>query len=152
MPPPPRELTPEDNRRAQQNNQEAVAKAIPPTTDAERAYLHPTDVDEADAGFDDPLSSFPSWGTTPQDMELWDKISYKTISGQAPKSKMPEREVVKNKSGYYHNETRLTNGHPALLVDPGSRGNLAGDKWFEKWLRIACSTILNLYRTSEINH
>ena len=30
---------------------------------------------------------------------------------------------------YYHSQTRLPDGRPCLLIDPGSVGNLCGDKW-----------------------
>ena len=32
----------------------------------------------------------------------------------------------------FHSETRLADGRPALLIDPASKGNLAGDKWFSE--------------------
>ena len=36
-----------------------------------------------------------------------------------------DRPTVMN----YHSQTRLGDGRPAIIVDPGSVGNLAGDKW-----------------------
>ena len=38
-------------------------------------------------------------------------------------------------------DTRLPDGRPSLLIDPGSRGNLAGDGWVKEvmqWLSQHC--------------
>ena len=37
----------------------------------------------------------------------------------------------------YHVETRLPNGKPALLLDIGSVGNLAGDEWVRQQAAMA---------------
>jgi len=42
-----------------------------------------------------------------------------------------ERENV------YHSETRLPDGRPSLLVDPGSVANLCGDKWAQECAKMA---------------
>ena len=39
--------------------------------------------------------------------------------------------------GSYHIQTQLADGRPAILVDPGSVGNLCGDKWAEKVAKTA---------------
>ena len=37
----------------------------------------------------------------------------------------------------YHSETRLPDGRPSLLVDPGSVANLCGDKWAQECAKMA---------------
>eukprot|EP00969_Alexandrium_andersonii_P159638 7053706-Alexandrium_andersonii.AAC.1 len=39
------------------------------------------------------------------------------------------RQADREGEAAYHVETRLPNGKPALLLDIGSVGNLAGDEW-----------------------
>eukprot|EP00969_Alexandrium_andersonii_P259983 11495572-Alexandrium_andersonii.AAC.1 len=41
----------------------------------------------------------------------------------------PAPEPVTRASPAFHVETRLPSGKPALLLDIGSVGNLAGDEW-----------------------
>ena len=43
----------------------------------------------------------------------------------------------------YHTETRLADGRPALLIDPGSVGNLCGDTWASS---VAEAAVQNGYR------
>ena len=49
-------------------------------------------------------------------------------------SASPERENFPN---MYHVQTRLTDGRPALVIDPGSVGNLSGDAWARDVARAA---------------
>ena len=37
----------------------------------------------------------------------------------------------------YHSETRLPDGRPRLLIDPGSAANLCGDKWAQQCAKMA---------------
>jgi len=37
----------------------------------------------------------------------------------------------------FHTATRLTDGRPAILIDPGSVGNLGGDKWVKSVAKLA---------------
>ena len=37
----------------------------------------------------------------------------------------------------YHSETRLPDGRPSLLIDPGSAANLCGDKWAQECAKMA---------------
>ena len=37
----------------------------------------------------------------------------------------------------YHSETRLPDGRPPLLLDPGSVSNLCGDKWAQECAKMA---------------
>ena len=43
----------------------------------------------------------------------------------------PLRHLFSSESSY-HIQTQLADGRPAILVDPGSVGNLCGDRWAEK--------------------
>ena len=44
----------------------------------------------------------------------------------------PAQEPVTRASPSFHVETRLPSGKPALLLDIGSVGNLAGDEWVKQ--------------------
>ena len=50
----------------------------------------------------------------------------------APPPPQPVLETQRrttNRHNLYHIQTRLADGRPALIIDPGSVGNLCGDKW-----------------------
>ena len=47
------------------------------------------------------------------------------------------RNPTKAEISFLNTDTRLPSGEPALLVDPGSRGNLAGDIWARQQTRAA---------------
>ena len=57
---------------------------------------------------------------------------------------MPERTPPTPISHYevdlqnvHHSETRLPDGRPSLLIDPGSVANLCGDKWAQECAKMA---------------
>ena len=45
--------------------------------------------------------------------------------------------TAKPQGGTYHAETRLRDGRPALLVDPGAVGHLSGDKWVQRQAQLS---------------
>ena len=40
----------------------------------------------------------------------------------------------------FHTETRLADGRPSVLIDPGSLGNLTGDQWAREAAKTALET------------
>ena len=44
-------------------------------------------------------------------------------------TRMDKQDTCMSNSQSYHIQARLANSQPAVLVDPGSFGNLCGDRW-----------------------
>ena len=69
--------------------------------------------------------SFPTFPSTLEDYWSWDESQTNDrFQGNAP-----VRKEGADATQSFHTETRLRDGRPSILVDPGSLGNLAGDQW-----------------------
>ena len=66
---------------------------------------------------------FPILPNTWADAESWQQSSSTDIGSQ---SHPPHNHTT---TTVYHTDTRLPDGRPSLLIDPGSRGNLSGSAW-----------------------
>jgi hypothetical protein len=57
-------------------------------------------------------------------------------------STAPSEEPI-NRTSTYHSATRMPDGRPVLLIDPGSVGNLSGDQWARECAQLAMAHGLN---------
>ena len=70
------------------------------------------------------------------DASLWESSSGHAIGNSVSRvgdaSEAALEESTRSGEKTFHADTRLDDGRPSLLVDPGSRGNLAGSQWMRE--------------------
>ena len=74
---------------------------------------------------------YAGMGLTYQDIDAW-------RSGDTGMT-FPDQTQERIMHPMYHSGTRMEDGEPVILVDPGSVGNLVGDQW-AKMMAGACSS------------
>ena len=91
--------------------------------------------------FGTPTGNFIILPSTWVDADSWGASSQYTIGDFTGPTREhpPEPDHSSMRMCDYHADTRLADGRPGLLVDPGSRGNLSGSTW----IRTAASKALH---------
>jgi len=117
----------EPEARAPWPGTQALANFSASLSESLQAVRRPSSAQSEPLHRSDPRS-FPVFPNTMQDYWEWDQnnpeYDQDRFRGDVPK---PKEGQLPNST--FHSETRLQDGRPSLLIDPGSLGNLAGDQW-----------------------
>ena len=122
--------------------------AAPEAFDAEYMNIitpRSVNTEALDTPFQSPMH-YITLPATYHDAALWEASGGHAIGGSvstsenrqvASSEEPPAPAARQGEQRTYHADTRLKDGRPALLVDPGSRGNLAGSEWMRDAAREA---------------